>query len=42
VFAAIGQLTARDLELAVEVYDPEVDYLNVRSSWYGLGIDGKD
>jgi TolC family type I secretion outer membrane protein len=42
VLAAIGRLTARDLELAVEVYNPEVDYLNVRNVWFGLGIDGKD
>ena len=42
VLAAIGQLIARDLELAVEVYDPEVDYLNVRNAWFGLGINGKD
>ena len=42
VLAAIGQLIARDLELAVEVYNPEVDYLNVRNVWFGLGINGKD
>ena len=42
VLAAIGQLTARDLELAVEVYNPELDYLNVRNTWFGLGIDSKD
>jgi outer membrane protein len=42
VLAAVGGLTARDLELAVEVYNPEVDYLNVRNTWFGLGIDGKD
>ncbi len=42
VLAAIGQLIARDLELAVEVYNPEVDYLNVRNAWFGLGINGED
>ncbi len=42
VLVAIGQLIARDLELAVEVYNPEVDYLNVRNAWFGLGINGKD
>ncbi len=41
VRAAIGQLTARDLELAVEVYNPEIDYLKVRNSWFGLGISGE-
>ena len=38
VRAAIGRLTARDLELAVEVYNPETDYNNVRDRWFGLGI----
>ena len=37
VHAAIGRLTARDLNLPVEVYDPEVDYLKVRNSWFNLG-----
>ena len=38
VLSAIGRLTARDLELAVEVYNPEIDYLEVRDRWFGLGI----
>jgi len=42
VLTAIGRLLARDLELAVEVYNPETDYLNVRNAWFGLGIIGKD
>ena len=42
VLSAIGQLTARDLELAVDVYNPEIDYLNVRNAWFSLGSDGKD
>ncbi len=42
VLSAIGRLTARDLELTVEVYNPELDYLNVRNSWFGLGIESKD
>ncbi len=42
VRAAVGQLTARELELPVEVYNPEVDYLNVRNVWFGLGIEFKD
>jgi TolC family type I secretion outer membrane protein len=42
VLAAIGRLIARDLELAVDVYNPEIDYLNVRNVWFGLGSDGKD
>ena len=42
VLSAIGQLTARDLELTVAVYDPEIDYLNVRNSWFGLGSNDKE
>ncbi len=42
VQSAIGQLTARELALAVDVYNPELDYLNVRDVWFGLGTDGKD
>ncbi len=37
VHTAIGRLTARDLNLPVEVYDPEVDYLKVRNTWFDLG-----
>ncbi len=42
VLAAIGRLLAGDLELAVEVYNPETDYLNVRNRWFGLGISGEE
>jgi len=41
VRAAIGQLTARDLELAVDVYNPEIDYQSVRDRWFGLSILGE-
>jgi TolC family type I secretion outer membrane protein len=37
---AIGRLTGRDLALAVELYDPEIDYLKVRDKWIGLGAPG--
>jgi outer membrane protein TolC len=37
VHSAIGRLTARDLNLPVEVYNPEVDYLKVRNTWFDLG-----
>jgi outer membrane protein TolC len=37
VLFAIGRLTARDLNLPVEVYDPEADYLKVRNTWFDLG-----
>ena len=42
VLAAIGRLIAGDLDLAVDVYEPEIDYLNVRNAWFSLGSDGKD
>ncbi len=42
VHAAIGRLLARDLELAVEVYNPETDYRSVRNRWFGLGISGDE
>ena len=41
VFSAIGRLTARDLKLAVDVYNPEIDYQSVRDRWFGLGISGE-
>jgi len=42
VLSAIGRLIARDLELAVEVYNPETDYRSVRNRWFGLGISGEE
>ncbi|MFQ6018972.1 MAG: TolC family outer membrane protein [Kiloniellaceae bacterium] len=42
VLAAVGRLTARDLVLPVEIYDPEIDYRKVRNRWFGLGIPGAD
>jgi TolC family type I secretion outer membrane protein len=41
VLAAIGRLTARDLELAVEAYNPDDDYLAVRNRWFGLDAPGQ-
>lgn len=38
VLAATGQLTARQLGLPVEYYNPEVYYNEVRDKWYGTGI----
>ncbi len=40
VLSAMGILTAGDLRLPVELYDPEVDYDAVRNKWFGLGIPG--
>lgn len=41
VLAAMGRLTARDLQLAVEPYNPEEDYLAVRDRWFGLEAPGE-
>lgn len=41
VKSAIGSLTARDLSLPVEYYDPEVHYREVRDKWFG-GVSGGD
>jgi outer membrane protein len=39
--AAIGKLTAVDQELAVELYDPEKHYREVREKWWGLNASGQ-
>jgi outer membrane protein len=41
VWAAMGLLTARDLGLDVEPYNPEDDYLAVRNRWFGLDAPGQ-
>ncbi|MBV9835425.1 MAG: TolC family outer membrane protein [Alphaproteobacteria bacterium] len=38
LLSAIGQLTARSLQLPVEYYDEERNYKNVRDVWIGTGI----
>jgi outer membrane protein TolC len=40
VLSAMGSLTARNLELDVELYDPLADYQAVRDRWYGLEAPG--
>src|SRR3546814_9549548 len=37
VLAAIGRLSARGLDLDVELYDPRAHYNEVRNRWWGLG-----
>ena len=39
--AAIGKLTAADLQLPVELYDPEKHYKEVRDKWWGLNASGQ-
>ena len=38
VLSAMGRLTARNLELAVDVYDPEPGYRATRNLWFGLDV----
>jgi len=38
--AAIGRLTALDLDLPVAIYDPEIDYEKVRDAWFMLDAPG--
>ncbi len=39
--SSIGQLTARDLELPVTLYDPRIHYREVKEKWFG-GRSGGD
>jgi len=41
VLAAMGRLTARELELAVEAYNPDEDFQAVRDLWFGLDAPGQ-
>ena len=38
---AVGTLTAADLQLPVELYDPEKHYREVRDKWFGLNASGQ-
>jgi outer membrane protein/adhesin transport system outer membrane protein len=39
LLSAVGRLTARDLALQVEIYDPQVNANRVKDKWFGTGID---
>lgn len=39
--AAVGGLTARELKLAVQLYDDERNYRQTRGKWWGSGIEGE-
>ncbi|GAB4177827.1 MAG: TolC family outer membrane protein [Thalassobaculales bacterium] len=41
VYAAIGQLTALQLGLPVEIYDVEGPYQQTRGKWWGSGIESE-
>ncbi|WP_244439289.1 TolC family protein [Azospirillum baldaniorum] len=40
VLGAIGQLTARQLNLPVQYYDADTHYKQVRNKWIGTGVPG--
>lgn len=42
VLSAIGQLSAREIALPVEVYDVEADYRAVRNKWFGISAPGAE
>ncbi len=42
VLGSVGQLTARQLSLGVDYYDPIENYDNVRSKWFGTGVNTVD
>ena len=42
VLSAIGRMTAADLHLGTEIYNPEGDYRAVRDKWFGLDAPGSD
>jgi outer membrane protein/adhesin transport system outer membrane protein len=39
LLSAVGRLNARDMGLAVTIYDPQVNQDRVRDKWFGTGID---
>ncbi len=42
ILGSIGQLTARQLSLGVDYYDPIENYDNVRNKWFGTGVNTVD
>lgn len=42
VLGSVGQLTARQLSLGVDYYDPIENYDNVRNKWFGTGVNTVD
>jgi len=42
LLAAMGLLTARNLELPVDYYDPDENYGEVRNKWIGFGTAGDE
>ena len=42
VLSSVGRLTAQDIAVTAEVYDPEVHYSEVRRKWFGISITRPD
>jgi len=42
VLASVGRLTAADIAVTPDVYDPEVHYHEVRRKWFGVSITRPD
>jgi outer membrane protein len=42
LMAAVGRLTARDLQLRVPLYDPDENYRRVRNKWIGTDVKTVD
>jgi outer membrane protein len=42
VLSAVGRLSASDISVTAEVYDPEVHYHEVRRKWFGISITRPD
>jgi len=42
ILGSIGQLTARQIGLGVDYYDPIENYDNVRNKWFGTGVKTVD
>lgn len=42
ILGSIGQLTARQISLGVDYYDPIENYDNVRNKWFGTGVKTVD
>jgi outer membrane protein len=38
----VGRLSASDISVTAEVYDPEVHYNEVRRKWFGISITRPD
>lgn len=37
---SVGRMTAHQLQLPVELYDPDSHYREIRDKWYGLSVEG--